>query len=304
MSDPGKLRGLARGLVPRRLKHGVKRAARAAAGMAAVEQRIADLEREVESLRSRLAAAEAAAGQWESLLRREASVPPPPPPHLQVRVAGKYAAGFFDSAAEGCREIEAALAPAGRVLRDFRTILDFGCGSGRAIRILHGLVPEARLFGADIDTEAIEWARKHYSSYGDFSVAPHHPPTSYPDERFDFVFAISVFTHLPEDMQLEWLAELRRITRPGGLLVLTTHGEEHYGKLDEQARAVMRTKGFFYSDFGWNYGRSVSLPDFYQTAYHSHDYVRREWSRFFEVVEIRALGLEQHQDTVLLRRSA
>ena len=280
----------------------MKRFVRETAETSAVERRFGKLENEIAALRSRLGDAETAAGQWASLLRREAELPPPPPPHLQVRVAGKYAPGFFDSAAEACREVDVALGAAGRRLADFESILDFGCGPGRAVRILRGLAPRAHLFGADIDPEAIAWARSHYASYGDFSVAPHHPPTLYAEDRFDFILGISVFTHLPEDMQFEWLAELRRIAKPGGFLVLTTHGEEHYGKLDADVREIMRTRGFFYGDFGWNYGRSVSLPDFYQTAYHSHDYIRREWSRFFEIVEIRALGLERHQDTVLLRR--
>ncbi|HYX19496.1 MAG TPA: class I SAM-dependent methyltransferase [Thermoanaerobaculia bacterium] len=280
----------------------MKRFVRETAETSAVERRFGKLENEIAALRSRLGDAETAAGQWASLLRREAELAPPPPPHLQVRVAGKYAPGFFDSAAEACREVDVALGAAGRRLADFESILDFGCGPGRAVRILRGLAPRAHLFGADIDPEAIAWARSHYASYGDFSVAPHHPPTLYAEDRFDFILGISVFTHLPEDMQFEWLAELRRIAKPGGFLVLTTHGEEHYGKLDTDVREIMRARGFFYGDFGWNYGRSVSLPDFYQTAYHSHDYIRREWSRFFEIVEIRALGLERHQDTVLLRR--
>ncbi len=302
MTDRRSLWSIASRLVPRRLKSRAKRFVREAGDSAAIERRFAELTNEIAALRSRLADAETAAGQWASLLRREAELPPPPPPHLQVRVAGKYAPGFFDSAAEACREVDVALGAAGRRLADFETILDFGCGPGRAVRVLRGLAPEARLFGADIDPEAIAWARGHYSSFGDFSVAPHHPPTLYADDRFDFILGISVFTHLPEDMQFEWLAELRRIAKPGGFLVLTTHGEEHYGKLDADVREIMRTRGFFYGDFGWNYGRSVSLPDFYQTAYHSHDYIRREWSRFFEIVEIRALGLEKHQDVVLLRR--
>ena len=302
MTDRRSVWSIASRLVPRGFKSRAKRFVRETADSSAIERRLAELDGEIAALRSRLADAETAAGQWASLLRREAALPPPPPPHLQIRVAGKYAPGFFDSAAEACREVDVALGAAGRSLSDFEAILDFGCGPGRAIRILRALAPGARLFGCDIDPEAIAWARSHYASYGDFSVAPHHPPTLYPEGRFDLIVGISVFTHLPEDMQLEWLAELRRIARPGAFLVLTTHGEEHYGKLDADVREIMRTRGFFYGDFGWNYGRSVSLPDFYQTAYHSHDYIRREWSRFFEIVDIRALGLEKHQDTVLLRR--
>jgi len=42
---------------------------------------------------------------------------------------------------------------------------------------------------------------------------------------FDFIYAFSVFTHLSESGQVAWLAELSRILRPGGYLLMTTHGE-------------------------------------------------------------------------------
>ena len=52
----------------------------------------------------------------------------------------------------------------------------------------------------------------------------------------------------------------------------------------------MRTKGFYYSDFGFNYGKSISLPDFYQTSFHTHDYIRREWGKHFDVLDIQPLA--------------
>src|ERR1019366_6757124 len=53
------------------------------------------------------------------------------------------------------------------------------------------------------------------------------PPLPYVDERFDFVYALSVFTHLSERMQFEWIAEMRRVVRRGGYLLFTTHGDAH-----------------------------------------------------------------------------
>ena len=44
------------------------------------------------------------------------------------------------------------------------------------------------------------------------------PPLLFPDCAFDLVFAISVFTHLDEQYQLAWLAELRRVAQPGAIL--------------------------------------------------------------------------------------
>ncbi len=59
-----------------------------------------------------------------------------------------------------------------------------------------------------------------------FAQSPEQPPLPYADHRFDFVFAISIWSHFAEPAALAWLAEMRRILRPGGRLVLTTHGQQ------------------------------------------------------------------------------
>jgi SAM-dependent methyltransferase len=120
-------------------------------------------------------------------------------------------------------------------------------------------------------------------------------PTSYDDHSFDFIYGISVFTHLPEDMQLEWLAELARIAKPGATLLLTTHGEKHWGKFSGEEAAIMSERGFYYREAGPTDG----LPDFYKNTYHSHGYIRERWSQFLNIVDIVELGLEAHQDVVL-----
>ena len=44
------------------------------------------------------------------------------------------------------------------------------------------------------------------------------------------------------------------------------------------------------------------LPEHYKLAYHSHDYITREWSRFFDVREINVMALNTFQDAVVARR--
>jgi SAM-dependent methyltransferase len=224
----------------------------------------------------------------------------PPPRHLQARVVGGYVPGFIESGFAICDDLNAILGAAGRSLADFPRILDFGCGCGRTARALKTLQPASEVHGTDIDPEAIDWLVKHYRRFGEFRLAPHDPPTGYATGFFDLVVGISVFTHLPEEMQFAWLGELARITRPDGYLVLTTCGEADYRKLPADLQAVMDVKGFFYSA-GGGYGQSISLPEFYQNAFHSHAYIRREWARFFEIVDIQPVRMQTYQDSVLLR---
>ena len=44
------------------------------------------------------------------------------------------------------------------------------------------------------------------------------------------------------------------------------------------------------------------LPDSYQTAFHTREYVQREWGRYFDIVSHHEGGLHGHQDVVVLRK--
>ena len=76
--------------------------------------------------------------------------------------------------------------------------------------------------GIDPDAAAVVWAGKHLR--GTFATIDRRPPTAMPAGSFDVAVAISVFTHMEEDLQREWLAELHRLLRPGGLLIVSTLG--------------------------------------------------------------------------------
>jgi ubiquinone/menaquinone biosynthesis C-methylase UbiE len=261
-----------------------------------LQQRVTDLE-------TRLNDEDIFLKQLLSILQREYNFLPPPPKHLQIRVVGDYVPGFIESGFSSIYpDLNRSLEKVGKQLGDFQRILDFGCGCGRAIRALSNLLPRCQLYGIDIDQEAIEWLKSNYSELAEFSVAPHIPPTTFESQMFDLIFGISVFTHLPEEMQFQWLNELSRITKSGGYIILTTHGEKHYKSLDKVYLEIMEKKGFLYSDFGDNYGKSISLPDFYQTSFHSHAYIQREWKKYFDVINIQTLGLQNHQDIILLQK--
>ncbi|MFT3855257.1 MAG: methyltransferase domain-containing protein [Ilumatobacteraceae bacterium] len=273
---------------------------------AAAERAISRLERssrtyQLDSLASRVRDLEVYTRQQDSMLRYFHRMITPPPKHLQERVVGRYTSRFIDSSFDAVYPTLAkSVARAGRRIDEFGTILDFGSGCGRALIALARLLPNVELHGTDIDPEAIAWCQANYAALAAFVVAPHEPPLPYPDMMFDFVFGISVMTHLPETMQFAWLADLRRITRPEGLVLLTTHGANYHARLDPAQRKQLDNAGFLYIDSG--YGQTISLPDFYQTAMHTETYIRERWSEHFDVIDIDPVAYEQHQDIVLLRR--
>ncbi|MGY1688890.1 class I SAM-dependent methyltransferase [Geodermatophilus sp. SYSU D01105] len=108
------------------------------------------------------------------------------------------------------------------------------------------------------------------------------PPLPFDDGRFDLVLGYSVFTHLPVDHQDAWLAELRRVTRPGGLLLLTVHGRSAYANASTRSsfhkghQKTFEQEGFIY--WSNDYWRD-HFPAYYQTAYHDPSYIARHSTR-------------------------
>jgi SAM-dependent methyltransferase len=105
-------------------------------------------------------------------------------------------------------------------------ILDWGCGSGRILRHWAHLAPTVRICGCDINANAVEWCREHLD-FAEVVVNDISPPFPYPDSSFDLVYALSVFTHLPEELQHAWIRDCRRILKPNGYLLFTTMGERY-----------------------------------------------------------------------------
>jgi SAM-dependent methyltransferase len=273
------------------LRTGISKVARRTPLIKDLVLKIAATESGVERLRIRCSQMEEAVVQ--------SGVLPLPPEHLQRRVVGVYAADFISSGARLAGDINNLLSKAGTSLGESDRILDFGCGPGRVLRALHFRgIDKERLFGTDIDSEAIDWCTRNYARVANFAVNNHEPPTPYPDDFFDCIYSISVFTHLPEEMQFAWLAELKRIVKPAGYLILTFHGANFGNSLSETQRNSLSDEGFVYESVGGTEG----LPSFYQNTLHTEEYVRREWAKYFDVLHMGHRAIDDHQDGVLCQK--
>ena len=249
-------------------------------------------------LRQRVDDLEAANAQLRTVVE-EAGGLLPPPPHLQKRVVGHYTKDFLVGGQAVVHDMENVLSKGGKSLASFNSVLDFGCGCGRVIRYLRKHVgPDHVLWGTDIDPEAISWCQANYRQIAEFEVNPHEPPLAFEENHFDLIYSVSIFTHLPEDLQHAWLAELGRIVKPGGYLILTVHGPQHFQLIPRIRRSEIKRIGFVYVDAGGTEG----LPQFYQTAFHAPEYIHAVWSQYFEISGIHPLAISNHQDAILCRK--
>jgi trans-aconitate methyltransferase len=221
-----------------------------------------------------------------------------PPRHLRERVHGAPdAISFHRVGLQVSLDLDAVLASYSDAVARHPKVLDFGCGCGRVLWHVKRRHPSWTIVGRDIDAEAIAWCRQNLHTLGEFDTNEHWPPTLLESAAFDLIYAISVFTHLGEDMQFAWLDELRRLARPGALLLLSVHPISLATRtLAQQARK----KGFTYS-IGEG---TTGLPDFYQTTLHSRAYVTDQWSRYFDIVDVIERAINNHQDLVVARRRA
>lgn len=219
-----------------------------------------------------------------------------PPEQLIQRVHGSGGPASFVAAGKIVAfDLDNAMQMAGVKLPLNANVLDFGCGPGRVAQWFLKIHPNVNFHGCDIDPDPIAWAQDNIR--GEFVQSGFAPPLPYEDGKFDLVYSVSVFTHLPEDMQFQFLEELTRITRPGGFLLLSTHGANLASRAkpltdDEK---ILETDGFLY-----RVGGGVSgLPGFYQNTFHTTDYIQRTWSRYFDVRFVLKQGINAHQDLVI-----
>jgi ubiquinone/menaquinone biosynthesis C-methylase UbiE len=121
-------------------------------------------------------------------------------------------------------------------LRPGHEVLDVGCGTGNLLRATGKQRADVELHGLDPDPKALARARRKAKRSRltlrlDRGFAQELP---YPDDSFDCVFSSLMVHHLDTTSKDELLAEVRRVLRPDGVLILAdivadAHGHGHGG---------------------------------------------------------------------------
>jgi len=221
---------------------------------------------------------------------------PMPPRRLIVRVAGTASTEWFlEGGRLGAETIRDVLARQGRPIEELASMLDFGCGCGRVTRYWAAL-ERTDVRGTDASADAVDWCRRNLA-FARFETNGLAPPLPYGDAAFDLVYALSVFTHLTEELGLAWAAELDRVVRPGGLVLVTTHGDRYRTRLSSSERARFDAGALV-----------VRRPEAAGTnlcaAFHPRAYVQETLAGRLEAVEFVPEGAKgnPYQDLHLLRK--
>lgn len=217
---------------------------------------------------------------------------PLPPADLAGRVGSQLGNEFLQLGKSAKRCIERALGD------DFsckgKRILDFGCGAGRLMRHYFEEAQECEFWGCDIHRPSIEWLERHLIPPFRVFLNREDPPLPFIQDYFDLVIVLSVFTHLTDSWEA-WLAEIRRILKPGALALLTFHHKlayEHlYSRPFDEGQMGMQV---FHEDQVWEKGGPF--------VFHSNWWVRENWGRIMPVERIVPGGLDNWQSIAILRK--
>lgn len=219
---------------------------------------------------------------------------PLPPRHLAGYVVGSAEAPLDEFVAIGELLADLILEVTGPQWEwDGSRVLDFGCGSARVLRHFLDRAGTTELHGAELDAACVAWIQAHLVPPLQVVASSPSPPLPYPDGHFDLIWSMSVFSHLT-DTWAAWLLELRRLVRPGGLVVVSVMGAESSQRIAGEPWVEDRI-GMNVLGYGrpWHAGGPMIL--------HGEWWLRAHWGRAF-AVEQHLPGAANGQDLVVLRR--
>ncbi len=183
-----------------------------------------------------------------------------------------------------------------RPLLEARSFLEFASGHGRFTRHLVKALGAERLTVSDVVPDAVAFARETLGVRGFLSTA-RPEDLSWP-QRYDMVFVLSLFSHLPLSSWQRWLQRLVDAVAPGGVLVFSTHGLE----AARRAQVQLDAAGYFFAPSSES---SAIDAEEYGTAFTGEGFVRARVAELADSVEVLRFAPNwfwHHQDAWVLRR--
>jgi len=129
-------------------------------------------------------------------------------------------------------------------LRPGMEVLDVGCGTGAVTRILAERVSPGRVVGLDLSEERLSVARELAKERGVSNVEYIRADVRALDleeQQFDLAYSRCLFQYLPAQAGLDTLAEMKRLARPGGTVVVADLDGNHLYRypLDEEWEEIL-----------------------------------------------------------------
>ena len=176
-------------------------------------------------------------------------------------------------------------------------VLEFASGHGRFTRHLVKALGADRVVVSDVVPDAVEFSRRTFGVDG-FMSASVPEQVQWP-QRYELVFVLSLFSHLPRSTWSRWLKVLWDAVAPGGLLVFSTHGV----KAAAFDSVALDEEGFFFAPSSES--NAIDAQE-YGTAFTSEAFVLQsiaETCGTDALVHRAPVHFWNHQDAYVLRRA-
>ena len=194
-----------------------------------------------------------------------------------------------------------ALADAGRGFGDVGSCLDMPCGYGRVLRMLAREIAPERITACDVNRQAIRFCAAQFGATPLRST----PRLERMDlGRHDLIWCGSLVTHLDAARVARLLRSFARALEPGGLAVVTIHGEPpstgEFAARRDEIDAALRADGHIHIPY------DGALFD-YGHAWHTPDHLSRAFAAASDgavaLVSHQPRGWDDHQDVLTFRRT-
>jgi ubiquinone/menaquinone biosynthesis C-methylase UbiE len=171
-----------------------------------------------------------------------------------------------------------------------KEVLDIACGSGYGTKLI--AQNAKKVYGIDIDQETVNYAKENYRAKNIIYKVGSATDIPLGDNSVDVVVSFETIEHI--DDYEKYLQEIKRILRPGGVLVLSTPNDDEYIEDNEFHQHEFRykqlkdlVKGYFkyqqfYFQTHWLYSTILPL-----------DMHKSEWQNQLKTVKTQPLKPEQ-----------
>jgi SAM-dependent methyltransferase len=176
------------------------------------------------------------------------------------------------------------------------SVLEFASGHGRFTRHLVKALGAERVVVSDVVPSAVDFSQRTFGVDGFLSAST--PEAVQWPARYDLVFVLSLFSHLPRSTWSRWLKVLYESVAPGGLLVFSTHGI----KAADFDNVVLDADGFLFAPSSESLAIDVNE---YGTAFTSEAFVRQAIAETLGadcLVHQAPVHFWNHQDAYVLRK--
>ena len=195
-------------------------------------------------------------------------------------------------------------------------VLDFGCGWGRLTRMLAKDLDPGMLHGCDPVEDILDVSRT--SGVPAKLARSEFLPESLPfEEKFDLVFAFSVFTHVSEAAHLASLKAIHSGLDPGGLFVVTIRPPAYIDlnplmkpavdRLGPDRLNELRKPQYVFVPHNTEghpqYDNAAEDPMSYGETVITLPYVREKWSSMFDLLDVSVLTGDMYQVALTLRKA-